>query len=342
MNQVVQVHNFEKSTNLRIEYMVGNTCNFKCWYCPPWAHAATHRHFGDYDLLLKNMLHLLEHYSKNGKTHFELNYVGGEPTLWPRIAEFSREIKKHYNVFVSINTNSSRTLRWWEENATAFDKIKMSCHHGDVDIDHYIAVADLLYKKGRNVNALMMMDPSHWDKCMSLLEKCKASKYPWFVSAMEVYSGIQYTPEQKKFFDNCIKRKPSIWWIVRHEQIFGWRPKVTFADGTTKTVERNWLSINDLNKFKGWSCNLGIDSINIQHDGKITGTCGMKLFDLQEYFNIYDQDFTDQFSPNLVPVICEVEKCWCQPEYLLDKFKVGSKKVIPLLVEYPPNKYTTL
>ena len=341
MTAIVQVHNFEKPTKLRIEYMVGNTCNFKCSYCFPMAHAGTHKYFDDYDLLLKNMLHLMEHYSKNGKTEFEVNYVGGEPTLWPRIAEFSRELKKHYNCFISINTNASRTLRWWDENGDAFDKIKMSCHHEQVDIDHYIAVADLLYEKGLNLNALVLMDSRHWDKCVGIIEKCKQSKYPWFVNAMEVYSEYTYTPEQSKYISSCVKRRPSIWWILKHEKILGHNPKVTFENGTTKTVKRNWMSLNDLNRFKGWECNLGIDIINIQHDGKISGTCHMKLFGEQEYYNVYDQNFVEKFTPELKPVICEFEKCWCQPEQLLDKVKLDSKKVIPLLVEYPTNKYTS-
>ena len=50
MTPIVQVHNFEKPTKLRIEYMVGNTCNFKCSYCFPMAHAGTHKYFDDYDL----------------------------------------------------------------------------------------------------------------------------------------------------------------------------------------------------------------------------------------------------------------------------------------------------
>jgi len=342
MKSVVEVKNFEKPTHLRIEYMVGNTCNFKCWYCPPMAHAATHRYSDNYDLLLKNTLHLLKHYSECGKKTFELNYVGGEPTLWPRIAEFSREIKKHYKCTVTINTNASRTLRWWDENGTAFDKIRMSCHHGDVDIDHYVKVADLLYEKGCNLNALILMDPSHWDKCLSLIEKCKQSKYPWFVSAMEVYSHLSYTEEQKKYISEHMKRRPGLLWILKHEnKIFGYNPKVIFDDGSSKAVHRNWLSLNDLNRFRGWVCNLGIDNINIHHDGKISGTCNMKLFGLQEYFNIYEEDFVEKFHPELKPVICEVDRCYCQPESNLDKFKPDRPyKVIPLLTEYQMNKYT--
>jgi hypothetical protein len=101
-----------------------------------------------------------------------------------------------------------------------------------------------------------------------------------------------------------------------------------YDNGKIKKINRNYLSLNDKNYFKGWVCNLGLESINIQKDGRISGACHNKLFGMRDYYNIYDEDFKEKFNPKLMPTICEVERCWCQPEQLLTKSKLPSQHPI--------------
>lgn len=343
MKNIVEVKSDKPSTHLRIEYMVGNYCNFSCWYCGPHANGGTHRWHEDTEFLLKNFRHMFDFFMKNGKTSFELNLLGGEPALWPDVAYFSKEIKRTHPVEVTMTTNGSRTLRWWDQNADAFDKIRFSCHPNEVDVDHYINVLDLVFSKGISMNALVLMDPTNWDRSIEIIEKCKKSKYPWFLNAVEVFSEHQYTEEQRKYIAKCVKRRPSIWWILKHDIKSFKKPRVVFEDGKSKYIERNFLSLNDLNHFKGWSCNVGLDNINIQKDGILTGTCNMKLYGKDFYYNIYDVDFVEKFNPELKPVICEVDSCWCQPEQLLDKKKVlNPEQVQSSSKEYPLHMYTNL
>ena len=91
---IVQVWNPQPKEVLRIEFMIGNTCNFSCWYCFEGSHEGTHRWTDDMDQLVLNFKHLFEKYKAIGKTKLELHIVGGEPTLWPRLGEFVTEIRK--------------------------------------------------------------------------------------------------------------------------------------------------------------------------------------------------------------------------------------------------------
>ena len=68
-------------------------------------------------------------------------------------------------------------------------------------------------------------------------------------------------------------------------------------------------------------CNIGIENINIQKDGIITGTCMEKPFGKDFYYNIYDSEFIKNFNPDLKPVKCTKTGCYCQPEMLMNKFK---------------------
>ena len=325
MKEIIRIDTMESKNRLRIEFMIGNYCNYKCWYCGPYANGGDTRWHNNYNELVKNFRHLLDFYVRNGRNKFEVNLLGGEPTLWPDVAKFARELKTNYNVKITVSSNASRTLRWWEKNVTAFDKVLFSYHHKEVtDINQYIDVLDLVYSKGIPINALVLIDPTAYEECVEAIEIMKQrSKHPWFISAMEVHPP-QYTGNQRDIFKDHTKRRPPIWRVFKdeHENILKGKTKVTYNDGSKEKVNRNFFSVNDLNEFEGWMCNIGIENINIQKDGTITGTCGNLLYGEEKFYNLYDKDFTEIFNPDLVPTVCTKNKCWCQPEMLMTKWKL--------------------
>jgi organic radical activating enzyme len=324
MKKIIKIETMEPKKRLRIEYMAGNYCNFKCNYCGPWANGGDVRWPKDFDMLVKHFRHLLNFYVRNGRDEFEINILGGEPSLWPDIIKFARIIKSEYNAKITMSSNGSRTLRWWDENADAFDKILFSYHHTEADLKHYINVLDLVYNKGIAINGLILMDPNYWDEIIAAMDIMKAtSQNSWFICAMEVHPP-KYTQEQREIFKKHVKRRPPIFRLIKNEydNILKGKTTVIFDDGSKKKVERNYFSINDLNNFEGWMCNIGIENLNIKADGKLTGTCDNRLFDENIFYNLYDPKFTENFNPKLIPTVCEKDKCWCQPEMLMTKWKI--------------------
>jgi len=324
-NEIIKIKTMEPKNRLRIEFMVGNYCNYKCWYCGPYANGGDTRWHNNYDELLKNFIHLLEFYVKNGRDKFEVNILGGEPSLWPDVARFSRDLKSRFNVKTTMSSNASRTLRWWDKNADAFDKMLFSYHHKETEsIDDYIEVLDLVYDKKVPLNALVLIDPTAYDECINAMEIMKQkSRNPWFISAMEVHPP-QYTAKQREIFKDNVKRRPPVWRIFKDEweNVVKGKTTIVYEDGSKQKVNRNFFSLNDLNNFEGWMCNIGIENINIQKDGKITGTCGNLIYGEDKFYNLYDKDFTETFNPELVPSVCTKNKCWCQPEMLMTKWKL--------------------
>lgn len=324
MTEIIRVINDKPDHHIRIEFMVSNVCNYQCRYCDPHAYGGDFRWTNDTDLLIKNFKHLLKFYKDNGKRSAEINLLGGEPTLWPDLGKFVKSLKDEFDIAVTMTSNGSRTIRWWKANAKLFDKIMFSYQPEFADRDHYINVVDTVFAMGIPCNALIMMDPANWETSVSMVEKCKAeSKENWFISAMEVHSEIKYTEEQKNYFEKHDKRRPNIFRILKDEmhQLIMPSPKVVLANGKTKKIDRNWISVNGLNNFEGWMCNIGIENINIQKDGIITGTCLEIPFGEENYYNIYDKDFSKNFNPTLQPVKCTKTGCYCQPEMLMNKFK---------------------
>jgi organic radical activating enzyme len=321
--EIVKIDSNTDNSILRIELFFSNQCNYKCWYCFPGSNEGTHL-WPELDLVVKNLSALLDYYKKNlNKKVFLLHIIGGEPTLWKELGEFIKHFKENYNCIISTSSNGSRTLRWWNEFGHYFDHVSLSVHHERVDPSHIVKVADILYSKDVWVNAMVLMDPTHWDKCLRILNELKHSKKRWPITASTVdHHTSNYTDEQKRFFKNSLKRIPWPWYYLKCKKLPHVLPTLYFSDNTRKKVSHNWIKLNDQNKFKGWSCNIGIDTIYIDKIGLIRGGCGSPVYNLDSFYNIFDLDFESKFNPDLVPTICKIDVCSGMPETHIRKHKI--------------------
>lgn len=319
---------------MRFELFLSDYCNYQCWYCSDEFHSKTVQ-WPSLDPLLPNFLYLLDYYKAIGKKRFILHIGGGEPSLWPGLVEFVKSIKAHADCIVSLTTNGSRTVRWWEENAKHFDHIAISVHHEKADPTHIAQVGDVIYKNRVPLWSSVLMDPNHWDKCVSIIETLKNSRYKWSISATQVhYHTVNYTQEQKKFLENKSCRGNSLFYefVVNRRVPRYPRPRIFYKD-KSKKVSEHWLLLNGFNNFKGWLCNVGVDTVFINKEGYLKGSCGNTLYGEDFYFNIYRDDFKEIFKPDIKPVICDMSRCICQPEVNCTKTNLNEVKYINILRE---------
>jgi organic radical activating enzyme len=322
---IKEIINNSPSNMLRIEYMLGNTCNYKCSYCFPGSNEGTYK-WPNIELVIKNLSHLLDHYKQNGKDFFKFYLIGGEPTLWKDLPKLVTYLKKNYNSTIYISTNATPSVNWWKNNAKYYDNIEISVHHEFADPDHIIRVADSIYEQQINVVANVLMDPDHFKKCQDLLEKLKSSKRRWAIIAKAVHFNGQtkYTEEQKNYFDSTLKRYPNpIYYLktidFKHQKNKIW---VIHEDNSKQKIKSdNWFSLNQLNYFKDWTCNLGVDNIEVYQDGTISGNCREKIYNLKDHFNLYKENFVNTYQPDIEPVICTKEICTCTSEIVIRKKK---------------------
>jgi organic radical activating enzyme len=328
----IKIISTRDSNTLHVRFWPTDICNFKCSYCFPGSgNIDKFRYPKNIDTVVSNFRLMFDMYQiKLGKTKFHIFIEGGgEPTLWPHIEQFCKEIKENHNVYISVVSNGSRTLNWWGENYTYFDDVVLSTHHEFVDIDHHCDVADLLYSLGVKVTALMLMDAKHWDKCTQLIERMKQSKKPWFIQAKSVVAvpgyGIDvYTDEQVEFLKLGIKRLPDSDWILKHfNEMRTHESVVLFEDGSSMAARPYDIITNKWNHFKDWQCNVTFESLLIRFDGTVTGSCQESIFK-DKNINLFSEDFEEKFTPdiNFVPVRCSLSVCNCQPETHITKSKV--------------------
>ena len=320
----VRIISTQEANVLQIRFFPTDICNFECTYCFPGSgNIGKYRYPKNVDTVIKNFRILFDRYTeKLGKTKFHIMLVGGgEPTMWPHIEQFCKEIKEQHNVYTTIITNGSRTVRWWKDNLEFFDDVVLSTHAEFVDIKHQCAVADLLYEADIKVTGLMLMDAKNWDTCVSMVDRMKQSKQPWFIEAKAVVSapghGMNvYTQEQLDYLDVGIKRLPDSEWILKrladvrtHESL------VMFDDDTAIAARPHDIIVNKWNYFNGWKCNVASETLLISYDGYVTGSCQEPVFSGKN-FNIFSETFKEEFNldVNFDPIICSKMDCSCQPE----------------------------
>lgn len=310
---------------LKVYYDLSNLCNYSCWYCFPESHAGTEP-WPDAEVIKHNLVHLIKHYRENSVINdIEIHFLGGEPTLWKHLGSVAKFIKSQVKCRICILTNGSRTLRWWNEYADYFDHIGISVHHEQADINHIIDVSNILYSKRIAFFTAVLMDHTHWDKCVDLIDQLSQTKKKWTVLAKPIHiSGVSnYNAEQLEYLKDQVKRNPSLISFIQNYKIPRKKYKVTKEDGDTFTTKNpNYFSMNMLNHYKGWECNLGINYLYIDRTGIVSGTCKQKLYGLDYYFNLNDADFAKKFNPNITTVICEQKICMCGGEASLTKHKI--------------------
>ena len=337
----IKIISTQKKDTLEIRWNPNNICNFSCWYCFPGSNEGNHNSPNDLDLIIKNFNHLLNQYkNKLNKTNVDLKIAGGEPTLWKDLSLFLTEIKKENNIYITLISNGSRTLRWWKENGHLIDNLHLSYHVKEANLNHTIDVADFMYDIGKKITVKVLMDPTCWDQCIMAIEYLKKnSKNNFMIQVCEVLlptdlkikdikivnNDLNYNKDQKKYLSNGLKRFPNISWLWKNRKlIFSNKIRlyesIAFLRNGKKLKAKSETYINrSLNSFRGWECNIGVESVYVHWDGSLIGSCGQKLYGLDHSINILDKDFINKFNVELKPVICSINSCPCQPETHISK-----------------------
>jgi MoaA/NifB/PqqE/SkfB family radical SAM enzyme len=310
----------------RIDLYIGNICNYKCWYCFPGSNEGTYK-WPDFDLYVKHVSHILDYYLEHtDKKKFQIHLLGGEVTHWPRFIDFIKHFKSKYTCVFSLATNGSKKLEWWKKAAPYLDRISISHHQAFSDKSHNRNLADYLYSQNILVNIQVMMDPPLWNDCIQSVEFYKESKYSWGIRYIEViHNQASYNKEQRQLLNSLMARKPNIFYFLRTSNINSIKTYAVDQQGKKHKMHDQQLTVERLNTFTGWQCNLGVDWLNIKFDGTVAGICGNGLYATDERFNIFDTDFIENFQPKITTSVCKKPACWCTFETNMSK-----KKVIPI------------
>lgn len=321
--EIIEVKQNWPNGYFRLDFSIGNICNYKCWYCWPGSNEGNYK-WPDFDLTVKNLSHILDYYIKNSnKKKIEINLLGGEVTHWKNFIPFIKHFKDRYNCVFSLITNGSKKIDWWKQAAPYLDQVTLSHHQEWCNKEHLREVADLLYESNVLVDVTLIMDPKLWDDCLEAIEYYKKSRKKWSIRMHEALQDkIIYTEEQRKLMSKLRARSSNPFYYLKVNKLF--RSKVTVIDDKNKKHKlKDQQIINDrLNCFYGWECDLGVEWLAIKTNGDVTGSCRNNLYNSDVSYNIYDVDFIKKFQPSIVPTICKQSGCWCGFEADMHKKKI--------------------
>jgi organic radical activating enzyme len=288
-----------------VDWDISSRCNYNCYYCTPESHDGK-INFPDITVAKKVVEKIEKEYS-SCKEFAVYNLLGGEPTIWNDLPEFSKYIKSINNKnILQLLTNGNRTLRWWENSAPYIDKIIVSVHVAQTDIvklvEKFNKLADKIY-----IDFQFAMDVAVFDQAVE----------DYYYAYNNLHENIcLYSKPLRKVLNNTelmpytelqietIKKLPSKW--SRSIEIFE-TPMVKKLNGTVvdPAVNIGKLVLSKENNWYGWACWIGIDTITINRYGnvKIGSGCNPDLV----LGNINSLDF--KFP--LIPVKCKYTTCGC-------------------------------
>ena len=111
--------------NIRIQWNMGNQCNYKCEYCPDILHDGS-KPWLPLEAYLTAIERLSTHYNNQGK-RVDYELIGGEVTVLPGFEEIIRKISE-YNTHSVVFTNGSRTINWWSKAKHYMDVVVLTYH----------------------------------------------------------------------------------------------------------------------------------------------------------------------------------------------------------------------
>ena len=262
----------ERNTDVKftiVEWTLGNKCTYACSYCPAILHDGSVG-WQDHEELTGFLDACQEHYSVMGREVL-VQYTGGEPTVYPKFKELVRHAHEK-GIRQSIISNGSRTVRFWREVSTFFEKIHLSYHPEFADPEHFIDVAEEICKH-TDLHINVLMKPGIFEPTLEMCENLKQRCHD---------SVILLKPLQKDFGSELYDYSPDEHTVLntmhnyhavapKKKNYPSGQLKVTHKNGKVEKVVGSKLMLEKANQWKGWHCNIGVETLNVDMNGNIWG-----------------------------------------------------------------------
>jgi MoaA/NifB/PqqE/SkfB family radical SAM enzyme len=280
--------------SIKIEWNLGKRCNYDCSYCPAAIHDNTSPHT-DIEVLKATVDKLMT----LGKP-IRLSFTGGEPTVHPKFRELIQYCNHVGINWISVTTNGTLPYEFYA--GLNIDQLVFSIHL-EYDWKRVFntleSIADLTKIK---VIAQIMAHHDYMDAVLQLRAKCLLAEIPSTVRR------IRWTEGDHDLFDDMRYHPDDLTWIKEQDATV--QGNCVIDDG--QIIHANDVIKLHLNKYKGWTCNAGLESLMINWDGEVhRATCRVG----GSLGNIYKSTFVQPTAP----VTCDRNFCTCSADIPITK-----------------------
>jgi MoaA/NifB/PqqE/SkfB family radical SAM enzyme len=286
--------------SIKVEWNLGKRCNYDCTYCP----AAIHDNFSphtDINLLEQTVDKLCE----IGKP-LRISLTGGEPCVHPDIEDLLEYFKRKEVSWVNLTTNGTRPASWYLQNEMFFNHLVFSLHF-EHDWNRVVDTILKFYDSTQSdffVN--IMAHHNYMINVRSVVKKFDELGIKYAVRR------IRWTEGDHNVFDDMRYDGNDLEWLLKQESTAKANCIIDQNETTERIIHANDVIKLHLNKFKGWECNAGIESLMINWDGDVhRATCRVG----GSLGNIYQGSFL--FPTN--SITCSRDWCTCAADIPLSK-----------------------
>ncbi|MEW2917021.1 radical SAM protein [Ruegeria sp. ANG10] len=256
-----------------VDWTLGNSCSYACSYCPKALHDGS-LEWQKTDDVLNLYRQLNRHYVDELGKIVWLQFTGGEPTMHPRIIDLLGHASET-GFKVSLISNASRTLRFWEMINSRLNSVILTYHAEFAELSHFIQVADTMTDR-ITVHVNVTMHPDRFDQTLEEARELRAALPTASISLKPLRKdfGAQlydYTDDQLQVLAMGL---PSDKAPVGEEPRSLMR--ATTRSGHTEILRPNDFLLRDMNRWRGYKCNVGLESLRVRGNGEIfRGVCGV-------------------------------------------------------------------
>jgi organic radical activating enzyme len=321
MKQPVKIQTYDKFPYKFVEWKLHDKCNYDCPFCGDenkkgvigWQDFETNKQ------IIDSIAAACQ------DKPFWIQLTGGEPTLYPKFIELVKYMKEK-GAYTSLISNGSRTIRWWKQlvDADVLDLVYLTFHsQQQADYNHLAEVSNLFYDKTTVVINMSTYTIDTLDYLFEGLDYLMENTGNIIVTnAMDTITyRIDEAMIGKERFDKLLKsyniqrgaksanKKSSN--IPFELMPLHTETNITYDNNTTETKNVIQMMKTGENRFEGWDCFAGIDSMNIENGIKFRGGCKRD----QTPFEPNNLTFYDK------PFKCDVVDCYCGMDMITTKIK---------------------
>ena len=306
--------------HIRIQWNMGNSCNYECEYCPAILHNGSRPWYplDKYKIAAQKITEYYKEQSVN--VYWEL--IGGEVTVMPGFGELLEHMH-NLGAGLTVYTNGSRTINWWKKHKHYIDHVQYTYHVMTQDKEHFLSVLNEI-NDTCSFSIQLAGAKDHLETLLSIRQEV-VDRYqqPQNISIKRLYKKTLngYNP-QESFYDYTEREQEILSMTFQsydnntQEIVDVKYPQTIFKykDGTEETCKTSDVKNLRKNSFTGMKCKLGTTGLNIDFNGDIWGSwCGAKRLG-----NVSELD-----SVNFVldPVECGFNYCNNENDIVIEKFR---------------------
>lgn len=245
-----------------VSWILGRFCNYNCSYCWPYARTDIPDH-QDFKIYTNTIDEIKKQARQNGFENFHFSFSGGEPTAYKR---FDDLIKYYANDDVSyqsfhMTSNCSPGLRWWQKIMPTLKRfnrtsITASYHAEFADEDQFKEKLLYLIESGIyvTINQVMVLE-----KFFEYLDRCQRFYDSGIPVTLKPQSNVSASAIVDGYTDEMLN--------IMQTRFLQPVNQIVLRD-----IEGNMYDFDQaerfnafgFNKFRGWSCNSGYQSVVIR------------------------------------------------------------------------------